>query len=131
MTSGQVAFFAALALFGALWVGVAVANVARWWQLRSLEPEDAPDVRARNVWLASVAGLFLGFPIAAVTWVVIEWVLVPVDPMEDSVGSIQLLSIARTNIVFVLVASVILAICGCVAARPASDVLVFADLVWG
>lgn len=103
----------AAAVVALAWMALLLLNAGRAWQAWRLEPEERPDARARNVWIASVAGLFLGCPVAAVTWVVLEWVLRPVDPMEDPVGSIRLLALARTNVTFVLVVSAVVIVAAC------------------
>ncbi len=88
-------------------------NVLRFVRVGRLDPEDAPDDRARKVWIASVASLFLGCWLAGITWLVMEWVLRPLDPMEDTLGSIHLIGTARTNVAFVLLTNVVILTAAC------------------
>src|SRR5690606_37882612 len=103
-----------VALFLVVWLGYVLANAWRVMKVMRLDPSDKPDNRAWVVWSMSVGGVFAGCVLAAVTWVVMEWVLRPLDPFEDSLGSIQLISAARGNVGFTIVSNIVLFIASAV-----------------
>jgi len=106
-TAGIIAMWAFVALLVLAWLVLLLMNVLRLVKVVRLDEEDKADNRGWIVWGLSVAGLFTGCCFAIVTWVVMEWLLKPLDPFEDSLGTIQLFGSARTNITFVIITNVI------------------------
>lgn len=106
----SVALYVALGAGLLAWFAVVVANAWRLVQVLKLEGDDRADHRAWAVWTGSVASLFLGCAVAAVVWGVVESALPPIDPLEDSTGSVQLAALARSNLMFVVISNLLVAI---------------------
>jgi len=99
--------FGTLGLIFLVWLVILLMNVVRVVKVMGLDDEDKPDNRGWIVWGLSVASLFSGCCLAVIAWVVMEWVLKPLDPFEDSLGTIQLFGSARTNVSFVIITNII------------------------
>ncbi len=110
MSIGTVIGVVLIGLFALIWLVYLALNAWRVFGVMRLEGSDKPDNRAWAVWGLSLGSLFAGCVLAAITWVVMEWVMRPLDPFEDSVGTIQLFTSARGNVGFVLVSNVVLVI---------------------
>lgn len=89
------------------WLVVLILNGVRLMQVMRLEPSEAPKTGAWVAWGLSVAGMFMSGCMALVAWVVIEWVLPPVDPFEDTLGTVQLYTRARGNISFMIISTIV------------------------
>jgi hypothetical protein len=96
-----------LGLIFLVWLLIMLMNVVRLIKVLRLDDEDKPDTRGWIVWGVSVGSLFFQCCVALIAWVVMEWVLKPLDPFEDSLGTIQLFGSARTNVSFVIISNII------------------------
>ncbi len=88
------------------WLGVLLMNVIKLVQVMRLEGDDKPVQRGWIVFGLSAFSLFFGCCPAVIAWVVMEWVYKPLDPFEDSLGTIHLFGLARTNVGFIIVVCV-------------------------
>lgn len=104
---GTILMWVFLALLAFAWFILVVVNVVRLVRVVGLEEDEKADNRGWIVWGLSMGSLFTGCCLAVVTWAVMEWVLRPLDPFEDSLGTIQLFGVAKTNITFVIITNVI------------------------
>lgn len=104
---GLIALYVVLAVYAVAWFALVATNAWRLVQIVGLQGEDRADNRGWMVWTASVASLFAGCLVAVIVWGAVEWVLPPPDPFEDSIGTIHLMSLARTNLGFVIVSNVV------------------------
>lgn len=98
----------AYGLLAFAWLIVLLVNAFRLYKVVTVDDEgDRSDRRGWIVWGISFASLFTGCCVAIVAWVVMEWVLRPLDPFEDSVGTIWLFGMARTNASFVIITNIL------------------------
>lgn len=108
MTAANIVLGLTMVLFALVWLIVVLTNILRAVKVARLEGPDKPENRGWIVFGLSVASLFSGCCLALITWVVMEWVFMPLDPFEDSLGTIQLTEKARSNVAFVIVSNLIL-----------------------
>lgn len=103
-----IVMYGTIGLLAVAWLILLLMNVVRLVRVIGYDGEDAADQRGWVVYGISAASLFMTCCVALVAWVAMEWVLKPLDPFKDTLGTIQLFGMARTNVTFVIITNIVI-----------------------